>query len=204
MILEQARRTPWKAVNEVRRSLELPFIRLYFAAKGVGWGCGWSIYGRPLIQRHRGSVIRIGRDLQMRNWFGSNPLGVNHPSILATWSGEARIEIGDGVGMTGVTICAQTLVRIGNRVFIGANTAIVDTDFHPIGSPERNLNPAAGSSRAILIEDDVFIGMGAMILKGSQIGQGSVIGAGSVVAGSVPPHVVFAGNPARLINELPR
>jgi acetyltransferase-like isoleucine patch superfamily enzyme len=204
MLLEQARRTPWKAVNEVRRYMELPFIRLYFAAKGVAWQAGWSIYGRPLIQRHRGSVIRIGRGLQMRNWFGSNPLGVNHPSILATWSGAARIEIGDGVGMTGVTICAQTLVRIGSRVFIGANTSIVDTDFHPVTSAERNLNPAAGSSRAIIIEDDVFIGMGAMILKGSHIGQGSVIGAGSVVAGSVPPYVVFAGNPARLINELPR
>lgn len=201
-MIEQTRQTPWKAVNEIRRYAALPFIRLYFALHGVHWGARWMIYGRPLIQRHAGSRIAIGDGFNMRNWFGSNPLGVRHRSILATWSASASIELGDDVGMTGVTLVAQTRVRVGNRVFIGANSTICDTDFHPLRGEQRDADPTAGVSRPIEIEDDVFIGMASFILKGSRIGRGSVIGANSVISGDVPPGVIFAGNPARLVRAL--
>lgn len=201
-MIEQTRQTPWKALNELRRYATLPYIRLYFALHGVGWGQNWMIYGTPLIQRHSGSSIQIGRHLNMRNWFGSNPLGVNHRSILATWSSTASISIGDDVGMTGATLVAQTGITIGNRVFIGANSSIVDTDFHPLAADQRNQDPTAGISRPITIADDVFIGMNVLILKGSSIGQGSIIGAGSVVSGEVPEGVVVAGNPAQIVRSL--
>lgn len=201
-MLAQARQTPWKAINELRRYGVLPYVRLYFALHGVPWQHGWTIYGCPLIQRHTGSTISIGRGLTMRNWFGSNPLGVVHRSILATWTAEARIEIGEGVGMTGATIVAQTGISIGDRVFIGANSTICDTDFHPLRSDLRHEDPRSGVSRPIHIEADVFIGMNALILKGSHIGRGSVVGAGSVVSGSIPPNVVVAGNPAQIIRRL--
>jgi acetyltransferase-like isoleucine patch superfamily enzyme len=201
-MIEQTRQTPWKAINELRRYAELPLIRLYFALHGVRWQPGWMIYGRPLIQRHAGSVITIGRGLGMRNWLGSNPLGVHHRSILVTWAAGARIEIGDDVGMTGATIVAQTQVSIGHRVFIGANATIADTDFHPLRPDERRQNSSAGVSRPIIIEDDVFIGMWALILKGTYIGTGSVIGAGSVVSGEIPPGVIAAGNPARVVKAV--
>ncbi|HVU09966.1 MAG TPA: acyltransferase [Phototrophicaceae bacterium] len=198
-MLAQARTTPWKAVNEVRRFAQLPLIRLYFALHGVAWGTGWMIYGCPLIQRHAGSEIRIGSGFNMRNWFGANPLGVTHRSILATWSKDARIELGDDVGMTGATLVAQTRISMSNRVFIGANSTICDTDFHPLRVDLRQHDPTAGASRPIIIEDDVFIGMNSLILKGSHIGHGSVIGAGSVVSGDIPAGVIAAGNPARVI-----
>lgn len=201
-MLGLARQTPWKAVNELRRYATLPLIRLYFAIHGVAWQPGWMVYGRPLIQRHAGSTIRIGRGLEMRNWFGSNPLGVAHRSILVTWSTDARIEIGNNVGMTGATVVAQTSVQIGDRVFIGANSTLCDTDFHPLHSVARQDDPTLGVSRPILIEDDVFIGMGTLILKGSHIGHGSVVGAGSVVSGEVPANVIVAGNPAQIIRRL--
>jgi acetyltransferase-like isoleucine patch superfamily enzyme len=202
-MLRQLQLTPWKVINELRRYSLLPLARLYFAFHGISWQAGWRLYGLPLIQRHGGSTISIGRNLQMRNWFSANPLGVNHPSILATWSSDATIEIGDHVGLTGTTICAQTAIRIGNRVRVGANSTIVDTDFHPLTVYGREQDPKAGKSAPVIIEDDVFIGMAVLILKGSHIGRGSVIGAGSVVAGSIPPGVIVAGNPARIIRELP-
>lgn len=201
-MLAQARQTPWKAINELRRYGELPLVRLYFALHGVAWQPGWMVYGRPLIQRHAGSAIRIGRGLIMRNWFSSNPLGVAHRSILVTWAADARIEIGADVGMTGATVVTQTSVEIGDRVFIGANSTICDTDFHPLRSDARLANPRLGVSRPIVIEDDVFIGMAAIILKGSRIGRGSVVGAGSVVSSEIPPNVVVAGNPAQIIRRL--
>jgi acetyltransferase-like isoleucine patch superfamily enzyme len=59
--------------------------------------------------------------------------------------------------------------------------------------------PWNGSRTSIDIEDDVWIGANSVILPGVRIGRGSVIGAGSVVTKSVPPHAIYAGNPAKLI-----
>jgi acetyltransferase-like isoleucine patch superfamily enzyme len=202
-MLHQLHSTPWKVVNELRRYGLIPLARLYFFMHGIAWQPGWRIYGLPLIQRYGGSTIRIGRQLQMRNWLGSNPLGVNHRSILATWSAEASIKIGDQAGLTGTTICAQTSIKIGHRVRFGANSTVVDTDFHPLVVADRLRQPTSGQACPVVIEDDAFIGMAAIILKGSHIGQGAVIGAGSVVTGQIPANVIAAGNPARVVRELP-
>jgi len=51
----------------------------------------------------------------------------------------------------------------------------------------------------VTIEDDVWVGARAVILRGVRIGRGSVIGAGSVVTKSVPPYAIVAGNPARVV-----
>jgi acetyltransferase-like isoleucine patch superfamily enzyme len=104
--------------------------------------------------------------------------------------------------MTGAAICAQTGVRIGDRVTIGANCTITDTDFHPLDAGIRSRDPRAGATESVTIGDDAFIGMHVLILKGSRIGSGAVIGAGSVVAGEVPPRTVVGGNPARIIRAL--
>jgi acetyltransferase-like isoleucine patch superfamily enzyme len=197
-----ARATPWKAAIEIRRLLVMPFVRAYFAAHGIAWGSGWRIYGRPVIQRHRGSRIIIGDSLELRNWVASSPLGVDHRCMLTTWSAGAVIEIGRGVGITGGAICANESIRIGDRVRIGANCTIVDTDFHPLEASARMTSPAAGAGSPVTIGDEAFIGMQVMILKGSRIGSGAVIGAGSVVAGEIPPRVIAAGNPARVLREL--
>jgi acetyltransferase-like isoleucine patch superfamily enzyme len=66
----------------------------------------------------------------------------------------------------------------------------------------RRTSPQSAQTAEITIEDDVFIGMNCLILKGVKIGQGSVIGAGSVVSRIVPAGVIVAGNPASIIREL--
>ncbi|OGT28463.1 MAG: hypothetical protein A2Z17_07455 [Gammaproteobacteria bacterium RBG_16_66_13] len=194
--------TPWKAVNEARRIASWPILRLYFALHGVAWGRGWLIYGLPIIQRHAGSRISIGRDFEMRNTRASSPLGVLHPCILATWSPEASIEIGNGVGITGGSLCAVRKISIGDRVLIGANCTILDSDFHPLDSKGRVERSAPAEWAPVVIEDDAFIGTQVLILKGSRVGQGSVVGAGSVVTGEIPSHVLAAGNPARPVRSI--
>ena len=197
-----AESSPWKAITELKRIALTPLFRLYFELNGIGWGKGWLVYGVPIIHRYRSSKITIGDYLQIRNWFGSNPLGVKSRSILTTLDREAEIRIGDFFRASGVSICAQELVLIGNNVRIGANSTIVDTDFHPIDPEERLRFPQNGKSRAVVIEDNVFVGTECLILKGTRLGQGSVVGGGSVVTGDFPANVIIAGNPAKVIQDI--
>ncbi|GAB4574157.1 MAG: DapH/DapD/GlmU-related protein [Anaerolineae bacterium] len=193
---------PWKARNELLRWLVLPLARLQFALAGVPWGRGWRLYGLPILQIHRRAQVRIGARLALRSSVHSNPLGPNHPVILSARRPGARITIGDDFGMTGGVIVAEEAITIGDRVQVGANSSLVDTDFHPLDPAVRQRDPIAGATAPIVIEDDVFIGMECLILKGAHIGAGSVIGARSVVTGTIPPGVIAAGNPAHVIRPL--
>jgi acetyltransferase-like isoleucine patch superfamily enzyme len=194
--------TPWKAFNELERLLVLPLARLQCALAGVTWGAGWRLYGLPIIQKHRRSTLVIGARLELRSRARSNPLGPHRPVILSTRRAGAVLRIGDDFGMTGGSIVAEQHILIGDRVTIGANTIIADTDFHPLAALTRQQTPLAGATAPITIADDVFIGMQSLILKGVTIGAGSIIGAGSVVTRDIPPGVIAAGNPAGVIREL--
>ena len=194
--------TPWKARLELRRLLSLPMTRLIFALAGVQWGRGWRCYGVPILQKHRRSTMIIGAGLELRSISHSNALGPFHPVILTTRRPGARLEIGPGFGMTGGTICAEESITIGANVWVGANTVITDTDFHPLDLATRLARPLDGATAPVVIEDGVFIGMHSLVLKGVTIGAHSVIGAGSVVTHDIPAESIAAGNPARVIRNL--
>lgn len=201
-MVSQARDTPWKVRNELWRWLAYPRVRLLFAMNGIPWDRSWRFHGVPIIQKHRGSRMSFGPGLGLRSSLRSNPLAPNHPVVLTTWQKGARLEIGANFAMTGGTVCAAESIAIGNSVAVGANTTIIDTDFHALDSTQRRLESSGGRTAAIVIEDDVFIGMNCLVLKGVKIGQGSVVGASSIVSIDVPPHVIVAGNPAKLVREL--
>lgn len=192
--------TPWKVGNELRRISAVPWVRLAFLAHGVRWGRRWRIFGMPTLQLHRGSTLRLGDGLELRSWPSSNPLAPNHPVVFATRSADAIIRVGDDCGLTGATLVAAQRIELGRGVLVGANATIVDTDFHPLDPARRRANIDAGASAAVYIEDDVFIGMNAIILKGVRLGAGCVVGAGSVVTNDVAPGAVVAGNPAQVIH----
>ena len=198
----QAWNTPWKVWNELWLWLVYPRVRLLFAYNNIPWGHGWRLHGVPIIQKHRNSRMTFGPGLRLRSSLRSNPLSPNHPVVLATWQAEAVLDIGANFKMTGGGICAAEKIIIKNDVTVGANTAIIDTDFHPLDPEYRKRNPSDAKTAMIVIENDVFIGMNCVILKGVTVGQGSVVGAGSVVMTDVPPGVVVAGNPAKIVREL--
>lgn len=194
-----ATENPWKARNELSRILAYPRIRLLFAYHGVSWKPQWRMYGAPIILRNRGSVMNFGHGLQLRSTARSNPLGPNRPVVLCTWTRGAELEAGRNFSMTGGTICAAERISIGDDVAVGANSTIIDTDFHPLDPGLRRLSPQTAATAPIEIGDDVFIGMNCIILKGVSVGSGAVIGAGSVVSASVDPGAIVAGNPCRPI-----
>jgi acetyltransferase-like isoleucine patch superfamily enzyme len=197
--LQLTRDTPWKASLEIRRILMQPLA--WWTLRHLDIGAGWQCYGLPIIQKHRQSTVQIGEHMSLRSTVASNPLGPNHPVIISTRRAGAVLRIGDDFGMTGGSIVVDEQITIGHRVWVGANTIISDTDFHPIDSEARRKNPLNANTAPITIEDDVFIGMNVLILKGVTIGERSVIGAGSIVTRDVPPDTIVAGNPARIIQH---
>ena len=96
--------------------------------------------------------MQFGSGLSLRSSVRSNPLGANHPVILCTWQSRAVLEIGSDFAMTGGSLCAATGIKIGDRVNIGANTTILDTDFHPLDPETRRVHPQEASNAPVVIK----------------------------------------------------
>jgi acetyltransferase-like isoleucine patch superfamily enzyme len=183
-------------IEDFRIARLMPIV---WRRRGVVLGRGIVWYGAPLIAVYPGSTISIGDCTSICSRSSQTALGVNHPTILRTLRKGAELYVGDGVRMSGTTVCAAERIRIGDRCVIGANATIVDTDFHALDPAVRS-SPRDGDSATtspVEIGSDVFIGGGSCILKGVRIGDGAVIGAGSVVTRDVEPRQIVAGNPAR-------
>ncbi len=167
-------------------------------------GANLIAVGVPIVDKEPGSSITIGRNCILCSDDYSNPIGLNHRTVIRTLASGATITIGDDVGISGASICAMSSVTIGNEVMLGVNVQISDTDFHPIKPEGRrfNKNSADIGTAPTVIEDNVWVGANSVVLKGVTIGKNSVIGAGSIVSGSIPANCIAAGVPARVIKHL--
>ncbi len=173
--------TPWKFIDEILMIITNPFVLLFLRAKGVKIGKGAKFYGFPRFLKHKNSKIMIGNNFECRSWRFSNPLGLNHPTIICTWGKGAVVEIGDDVGISGGSIVATRKIIIGNGVLIGANSTIIDTNFHPTGGKNIRYSQIGVKSAKVIIGNNVFIGMSTIVLKGARIKNNSIIAAGGVI-----------------------
>lgn len=111
-----------------------------------------------------------------------------------------NIHIGDNVYLNvQATILDCAKVHIGNNVMVGPNVQIY-TAAHLLQAEARN--QGLEIAKPIVIEDNVWIGGGAILLPGVSIGQNAVVGAGAVVPKNVAPNMVVAGNPAKEVREI--
>ena len=108
--------------------------------------------------------------------------------------------LGDHVFMNYMcTILDNNEVRIGNHVMIGPAVQIY-TAAHDFQAEARNQGWEV--AKPILIEDNVWIGGGAILLPGVSVGRNAVVGAGAVVSRNVAANTIVAGNPARVIRKV--
>ncbi|HJD53261.1 MAG TPA: acyltransferase [Candidatus Avibacteroides avistercoris] len=178
------------------------YTALLAKLKGVVFASIPECDGVPYLSRCPRSVIRVGRDFKINSSFKSNNIGVLSRSRLTTNDTGAQIIIGDRVGVSAVTISAFERITIGDDTLIGGNVLITDSDWHQIDPGERLEGRGQAASAEVKIGRNVFIGTRSIVLKGVTIGDNSIIGAGSVVTRDIPPNVIAAGNPCRVIKRL--
>lgn len=111
-----------------------------------------------------------------------------------------NIELGENFYANhGCTILDDAKVIFGDNVFVAPN-CVFSTAGHPLDIPQRN--QGLEYAYPITVGDNVWFGACVTVLPGVTIGSGSVIGAGSVVNRDIPPNVLAAGNPCRVIRPL--
>jgi len=159
-----------------------------------------EIFGH-IDKRDKNSIIRIGKDCLIE---GS----------LVTETDESLIIVGDNTYIGGGTVidCVKSIC-IGDDVLISYGCILADSDNHSTRYSIRKKDLAdwkqrkhdwtTTNSKPIQICMGVWIGSKSIVLKGVTIGEGSVVGAGSVVTKDVAPWTIVAGNPARIIREIP-
>ena len=169
----------------------------------VKYGKNLNLKGIPVIFNKKNADLIIGDNCVIKSSFLSNLVGLYSRTIIVTRVEDAKIIIGNNVGISGATIYARKEITIGDNTNIGGNVKILDNDFHPIEVEARikDDKEKIGTS-PIHIGKNCFIGCNALILKGTELGDNCVVGAGAVVCGKYEKNSVIAGNPARIIRKL--
>jgi acetyltransferase-like isoleucine patch superfamily enzyme len=156
-------------------------------------GAKVSVGTRPVFWRGR-PTFDIDGTLKMGD--NAKIYARPYPARITVAPG-ATIEMGDTAGINyGVEIYASKSIKMGDNAMIGDLATLYDTDFHRI---EEGAEVRQGP---IVLGDNVWIGRAAIVLPGVTIGDHSIVAAGAVVTKDVPPRVVVAGNPAKVVREI--
>lgn len=163
---------------------------------------------------------RLGRSARIRNIVGNREaISVGSGSIvmgeLLTFGHGGKIFIGEWCYIgEGSRIWSGSSIIIHDRVLIAHGVNVFDNLIHPLDAAERHKQfkqiATVGhprhidlGDRPVVIEEDAWIGAGAIVLRGVTIGKGAIVGAGSVVTKDVPAGCIVAGNPAKIVREIP-
>lgn len=171
-------------ISEVVEDFRSILLGLWYSFK-VDAKKPFYVMGKISIIKKHGTIsvgqhTRIWKGVKLSAYGDNDPMG-------------ARIIIGEKCSIGDRTeIHAGREVCIGDRVMIAWDCVIMDRDYHSINSDGEVIQP-------IVIEDNVWIGCKAIVLKGVKIGRNAVVGAGAVVLKDVPENAVVVGNPAGVI-----
>ena len=203
-------------VNALTRPAFGLLYRLHVAARG---GLAWAarfFWNEPLF---RSQCESVGPGLRMEQLPYVQGRGRIVLGSRVRLSGKSSVTFGrrrPGAPEPTLTVGDGTFVghacgfNVGGAITIGTNcllatgVLIYDQDGHPLDAARRRAGEPSPpeSVVAVTLGDDVWVGSGAVILKGVTVGDRSVVAARSVVTKDVPPDTVVAGNPARIVLTL--
>lgn len=205
----------FKYARETLLFINSHFLLKIFKPKNVKIGANLHSIS-PFVFQAEMPDAHIDAGDDMTSWGGVK--------IYAWGKGEVKIGNFCSFGSKTIIHCRDS-VQIGNHTLISWNVLITDFDAHSLKLEERmaeieytknmlwpnfskkqvkhkSIYTPGFITKPIIIEDGVWIGANATILKGSKIGRGSIIGANAVVSGEIPPMCIAAGNPARVVRSL--
>ncbi len=161
-------------------------------AEGAALRVGLGPFG--ISTRRDTSVLRIHPEGRLRC---EGIVSVQRGTRIVVDSG--LLQLGHGTNINGFAkILVRERVSIGAGCTVSWNTQILDNDFHPmtVDGVEQPM------SAPVIVEDHVWIGTGAIVLKGVTVGEGAVVAAGAVVTRDVPPKTIVAGSPAKAVGQV--
>jgi acetyltransferase-like isoleucine patch superfamily enzyme len=176
--------------TEGQVSANLRFARLRIEPGGqlqIGAGFCTERQAGNQLWVQGGGRLQIGERAWLRTEYGANHLTV-FPG--------ARISIGPDALVNGAMLHAKQEISIGAELRLGFGARILDADLHDLDSE------TAERVAAVHIGDRVWIGAGALVLRGVSIGSDVVVAAGSVVTRDLPPLCLAAGAPARPVRSI--
>ena len=160
-----------------------------------------KIRGKVHLIAVKDAKIILGENVTLRSdpfdYLGGMPFG----TTLLVDRSEGEILIGDNCRLNGTYVHAKKSIKIGKNCVIAAGTNIIDLNGHELISSNRT--KGEDMPKEIIIEDNVWICVNSVILKGTVIGRNSVVAANSVVKGVFPPNSLIQGNPAVVKSTLP-
>jgi maltose O-acetyltransferase len=161
----------------------------YYLRSAEALGPKVRLWGSPFV-KNEGRLL-IGDRTRLASTISTLELSVGPQGLL---------DIGERVLINhGCSIGATKLVRIGERSNIGSQAILIDNAFHELDPDRRNEQPEPAP---VILEANVWLAARVIVLPGVTIGQNSVVGAGSVVTRDIPPNVLAAGIPAKVIRPL--
>lgn len=181
-------------VKGLHRRLELAYTNYFLRPQFDSLG-EHPVFMQPWHIRVHGARIHLGNQVHI-------VAARDRHVRLCVWQFDTHhgaITVGDfALICPGVRVDSASSIQIGANCMIASGAYLSDADWHDLYDRTRPI----GTTAPIVLEDNVWIGDGAVICKGVTIGHNSIVGAGSVVAGDVPSNVVVAGNPARILKQL--
>jgi acetyltransferase-like isoleucine patch superfamily enzyme len=147
---------------------------------------GRDVQIRGRIRLRRGVTVEIGDRCRLNK--------------LVRFAGPGRVTIGPDTLLNGSWIGCWTTVTVGAGGLL-SDCEVVDNTFHNLDPARRHEPPSPGTRAPITIADNVWIGAGALVMKGVTIGRDSVVGAATVVRADVPDRVVVIGNPQQIVKS---
>ncbi|MEX0788196.1 MAG: acyltransferase [Anaerolineales bacterium] len=168
-------------------------VRLRFADHiSLGHGCyldeGVYVHACPRgVEIGSGTIVMHGAILHVYNFrnLPHSGIRIGRDSLIGEYT----------------VIRGQGGVRVGDRVYTSPLVQILAVD-HVYSDPDRPFVEQGITAQGIEIEDDVWLGAGAIVTDGVTIGRGAVVAAGSVVTKNVPPHSLVGGAPARVLKAI--
>lgn len=154
----------------------------------------FPIIHKDVIVRSSNGVVRVGHLSEIHDRVVLSAIGGRDGA-------QARVSIGDYTSIWyGTVVSARHEITIGRHCAISWNCTIIDNDMHEIVYP--NSFTPTRKDPSLRIQDHVWIGASAIVLKGVTIGENSVVAAGAIVTTDVSPNTLVAGAPAKAIRSI--